>query len=90
MSAVNKAVAAERGRCLWILDTIADDLKKQVGRKILVESEIHLVKVKLAIATALVSKAKRLIVSGVQPKKDQSVEEIVKESLEEGGDAAPV
>jgi hypothetical protein len=70
MSAALKATAAERGRCLWILDTILSDLKRQVDNKILIESQIHLVKVKVAIATALVSKAKRLIISNVKPKAD--------------------
>lgn len=84
MSAVTKAVLAERARCLWILDTIVEDLKKQVNRKLLIESERHLVQVKLAIAIALGSKAKRLITAGVKPKsKATTAEEIVKEMAEE-------
>jgi tRNA A37 threonylcarbamoyladenosine dehydratase len=92
MSAVKKAAAEERARCLWILDTILNDLRKQIGRKVLVESEIHLVKVKVAIAEALVSKARRLITLGLAPKKNEptSVEDIVKRATEEGDDAAPV
>lgn len=84
MSAVAKAVIAERARCLWILDTIVSDLKKQVNRKLLIESERHLVQVKLGIAIALASKARRLITANVKPKNvPETVEEIVDEIKKE-------
>jgi hypothetical protein len=89
MSAVKKAVAEERARCLWILDTIVSDLKRQLNRKLLIESERHLVQVKLGIAVAFSSKAKRLIISGVEPKKQATTaEEIVREIADEENNEA--
>jgi hypothetical protein len=70
MSAL-KQVIAERARCLWILDTILSDLKRQVNNKLLVESAIHLTNVKIKICEALVTKAKRLIISNAQPKHNE-------------------
>lgn len=56
----------ERIRCIWCLDQIMVRLHKDLRKKVLVESQIHLVKVKTQIAQAIVNKAKHLILSGVE------------------------
>lgn len=56
----------ERVRCLWCLDKIMNDLRKELRKKVLVESQIHLVKVKTQIAQSIVNKAKHYILSGME------------------------
>jgi hypothetical protein len=58
----------ERGRCLWVLDQIVAELQVELARKLLIESERHVVGVKVKLARAIVLKAKRGIVSGAKPK----------------------
>ncbi len=65
---VREATQRERARCLWVLDQIMAELRAGLRKKLLVESEIHVVKVKVQLAQAIVDKARRAIVSGAKPK----------------------
>ena len=65
---IREAVLAERGRCLWVLDSIMTELRVELERKLLIESERHLVQVKAKIAQAIIHKARRAIVAGAKPK----------------------
>lgn len=61
------AVARERGRCLWCLDQILVELRADLDRKLLIETERHVIQVKVKLARAIVAKARRAIVSGARP-----------------------
>ena len=65
---VREAVLQERGRCLWCLDEIQRELQAQLSRKLLVESERHVIQVKVKLAGAIIAKARRAIVAGARPK----------------------
>jgi hypothetical protein len=65
---IEEATVRERGRCLWVLDQIMVELKSELDRKLLIESERHVIEVKVKLARAIVAKARRGIVSGARPK----------------------
>jgi hypothetical protein len=44
------------------------EVRKSLDKKILEESKIHLIKVKVAIAQGVCDRARRMIVSGAKPK----------------------
>lgn len=62
------ATGVERGRALWCLDQIMDDLKADLEKKILVESDRHFIEVKISIFRMLAKLAKIKIISGDSPK----------------------
>ena len=64
---IRKAVEQERARCLWCLDQLMKELRKDLDKKILEEHKIHLIKVKVQIAQAIVTKARRMIMAAVEP-----------------------
>ena len=68
------AIAKERSRCLWCLDEIMTKLRKDLDKKVLVESHIHLIKVKVQIAQAVTNTARRMIVAGTAPKQSRITE----------------
>jgi hypothetical protein len=66
--AATEATQRERARCLWILDQIAEQTADGVRKKLLIESERHVMQIKHALAKALISMARRGIISGAAPK----------------------
>lgn len=69
---LEQAVARERARCLWCLDELMKEVRKSLDNKILEESKIHLIKVKVAIAQGVCDRARRMIVSGAKPKESSN------------------
>ena len=65
--AATEAVQRERGRCLWLLDALLDGIKLELGAKLLIEQQRHLIATKLKIAQVVVSQIKRAIVSDMRP-----------------------
>jgi hypothetical protein len=48
------------------------EVRKSLDNKILEESKIHLIKVKVAIAQGVCDRARRMIVSGAKPKESSN------------------
>lgn len=65
--AAKDAVTTERGRVLWLLDKLIRDTETNFKRKLLMESQRQLAKVKLDIAKGVATILRRWIVSGVAP-----------------------
>lgn len=80
---IQLAVGAERARCLWCADQVLAELRAGLDKKVLVESEIHVIKVKVQIAEAIVAKLRRAIFTGAKPKSKQDGNQ------EEGGPPLP-
>lgn len=68
-AAALEATANERGRCLWCLQTIEDELQAGVRGKLMTEAERNLAEIKLNIAQAIFQKARRHITAGTRPEK---------------------
>lgn len=66
--AVHAAVMAERNRCLAILSGLFADLRADLDKKILIESQRHLIQTKLKMAEAIVRKVTSKIKFGLLPK----------------------
>lgn len=69
---IQKAVLNERGRCLWCCDQVLAELRAGLQTKILVESEIHVVKVKVKLAEAIIAKIRRAVVAGAKPRSTEN------------------
>lgn len=64
---LEQAKQNERARCLWVLDEIQKEMEAGVANRLATPKELHVMKTKLRIAIAIVQKAKRGILTGVEP-----------------------
>ena len=62
-----EAIGKERSRCVWILDEVLRQLEQQLAKKLLIESERHLIETKLKIARSIVHHAKTGMALGFVP-----------------------
>jgi hypothetical protein len=69
---LEQAVVRERARCLWCLDELMKEVRSSLNTKVLEESKIHLIKVKVGIAQVVCDRARRMIVSGTKPKESSN------------------
>lgn len=58
---------SERGRVLWLMEKMRNDLREQLEKKILIESSRHVVQTKIKMVTSLFLQLQHLIVSNKQP-----------------------
>ncbi len=69
--AMVKATEIERGRVLWCIDQVTEDLKADLEKKILIETERHLVETKIKIFRVLSQLVKMRIFSGAVPEETE-------------------
>jgi len=67
VAAATEAVQVERARCLWLLDCMMKAASGTMHNKLLPESARHIASVKLGIVQAIISQARRGIISGLRP-----------------------
>lgn len=65
-NAAIEATAREAGRILWILEESEKEIRHELSRKLLVESERHAIETKLAIFLGLCRQIKMRIASNVR------------------------
>ncbi len=71
-----QATNIERARCLWLCDELQDKLRFDLSKKVLIESERHLVETKMAIAGSIIRTLRMGIVMNKQiPEKKDNGEE---------------
>lgn len=75
--AAKEAMERERGRCLWVLDDLINQLQADFDKKILVEQQRHLAETKLRLARSVVGLAKRGVVSGARPPEPSRKDELL-------------
>lgn len=66
-AALVRGVQEERGRVLWLINQLEENLKADIQKKLLIEAQRHTAMVKLKIFQTITSQLRRAIVSNVQP-----------------------
>lgn len=66
-AAAIEATTVERGRCLWCVDQVIEELRRSLQKKLLGTAELHVAQTKFKIANAVAGELRRAIVSGVRP-----------------------
>lgn len=61
------ATRTERERCVAVLDTLIRQLQADLEKKLLIETQRHLIQTKLKLAQGIVALARQAILSGVRP-----------------------
>lgn len=67
IKAAEFAVKEERGRILWLIETMETEIRLRIGQKLVSDAELHALNVKLQLFKAFTTQLRRGIVSGVRP-----------------------
>ena len=67
IAAAEFAVKEERGRCLWCVDQVLNELRAKLSKKLMSEAQLHVARTKFQMAEAVGIELRRAIVSGARP-----------------------